>query len=80
MPKRHAEFTGTSGDASPPSRKPEFGRAAVGLVHLFAYPLLALSRIPTRVLGPMLAALPESDTRRPGRARSRQSNCPRWRP
>jgi DNA-binding transcriptional LysR family regulator len=42
-------------------------RAAVRLVQLFAYPLLALSRIPPRVLGPMQATEQQSEKRRPGR-------------
>ena len=42
-------------------------RADVRLALMFAYPLLALSRIPPRVLGPMQATVQEPDTRRPGR-------------
>jgi len=42
-------------------------RAVVGLAHMFAYPLVAVSRIPPRILEPMLAALPEPDSTPPGR-------------
>ena len=42
-------------------------RAPVRLVQLFAYPLLALSRVPPRVLGPMQAIEQDSGRRRPGR-------------
>jgi len=42
-------------------------RAVVRLRHTFAYPLLALSRIPPRALGPTQATVPELDTLQPGR-------------
>lgn len=42
-------------------------RAAARLVQTFAYPLVAVSRIPPRVLEPMLATLPDPNTLRPGR-------------
>ena len=42
-------------------------RARVRAANLFAYPLLALSRVPPRVLGPLLASLGERDALRPGR-------------
>ena len=42
-------------------------RAVARLRHAFEYPLVAASRIPPRVLQPMLAALPERDAQPPGR-------------
>jgi DNA-binding transcriptional LysR family regulator len=42
-------------------------RAVVRAEHTFAYPFLALSRYPPRVLAPMLAARQESEAARPGR-------------
>ena len=42
-------------------------RAPLRLVQLFAYPLLALSRVPPRVLGPMQAIEQDSGRRQPGR-------------
>lgn len=42
-------------------------RAAVRLRQAFAYPLVATSRIPPRVLQPMMAALPQLDAQPPGR-------------
>jgi DNA-binding transcriptional LysR family regulator len=42
-------------------------RAVVRLRHTFAYPLVAVSRIPPRVLEPMLATLQELDTPQAGR-------------
>ena len=42
-------------------------RAVVSFVHTFAYPLVAVSRIPPRVLEPMLATLPESNPLQLGR-------------
>lgn len=42
-------------------------RARVRAASLFAYPLLALSRVPPRVLGPLLASLGERDALPPGR-------------
>jgi DNA-binding transcriptional LysR family regulator len=48
-------------------RHPLTRRAVVRLVHTFAYPLVAVSRIPPRILQPMLATLPELDSLRPVR-------------
>lgn len=42
-------------------------RATVRIAQLFAYPLLALSRIPPRILGPIQATMQEPDKLRPGR-------------